>query len=68
MAGLVENGAARLLQQKDTTPQLLASVIAELCQDRAILAAMASASQRLGRPDAAVRIADEILKLAKSSR
>lgn len=65
---LVENGAARLLQQKDTTPQLLASVIAELCQDRAILAAMASASQRLGRPDAAVRIADEILKLAKSSR
>lgn len=62
---LVENGAARMLQQKDTTPQLLASVITELCQDRTVLGAMANASRRLGRPDAAARIAEEVLKLAK---
>jgi UDP-N-acetylglucosamine--N-acetylmuramyl-(pentapeptide) pyrophosphoryl-undecaprenol N-acetylglucosamine transferase len=62
---LVENGAARLLQQKDTTPQLVASVLSELCSDRAVLQAMASASRRLGKPDAATSIAEEVLKLAK---
>ena len=61
---LVEHGAARMLQQKDTTPEQLAQVIAELCQDRTVLAAMASASKRLGKPDAAKKIADEELKLA----
>jgi UDP-N-acetylglucosamine:LPS N-acetylglucosamine transferase len=29
-----------------------------------VLAAMASASKRLGKPDAAKKIADEVLKLA----
>ncbi len=62
---LVENGAARLLQQKDTTPQLLASTLAELVQDRTVLAAMAAASRKLGKPEASQRIADEILRLAK---
>ncbi|MBL9043653.1 MAG: undecaprenyldiphospho-muramoylpentapeptide beta-N-acetylglucosaminyltransferase [Myxococcales bacterium] len=62
---LVENGAARLLQQKDTTPQLVASVLSELCSDRAVLQAMASASRRLGKPDAATNIAEEVLKLAQ---
>jgi UDP-N-acetylglucosamine--N-acetylmuramyl-(pentapeptide) pyrophosphoryl-undecaprenol N-acetylglucosamine transferase len=62
---LVEHGAARLLQQKDTTPQLLANVIAELAQDRTVLQAMAEASRKLGKPDAAVRIAEAVLKLAQ---
>ncbi len=62
---LVENGAARMLQQKDTTPQLLASTIAELVQDRTVLSAMASASRKLGKPEASQRIADEVLRLAK---
>lgn len=61
---LVENGAARMLQQKDTTPQLLASTLAELAQDRTVLLAMAAASRKLGKPDAAVRISEEILRLA----
>ncbi|MBL8636290.1 MAG: undecaprenyldiphospho-muramoylpentapeptide beta-N-acetylglucosaminyltransferase [Myxococcales bacterium] len=61
---LVEHGAARMLLQKDTTPGQLAQVIVELCQDRTVLTAMASASRRLGKPDAAKRIADEVLRLA----
>jgi len=61
---LVEHGAARLLQQKDTTGQQLAAVIAELAQDRTVLLAMASASRKLGKPDAAIRIAEAVLKLA----
>ena len=61
---LVENGAARMLQQKDTTPKLLASTIAELVLDRTVLQAMAAASRKLGKPDAAQRISEEILRMA----
>ena len=58
------NGAARMLQQKDTTPKLLASTIAELVLDRTVLQAMAAASRKLGKPDAAQRISEEILRMA----
>ncbi len=61
---MVEQGAAQLLPQDQTTPQQLAAALQALCRDRAQLAAMAAASRRLGRPDAAAVIADRILALA----
>lgn len=62
---LVERGAARLLVQRDTTPQQLASILSELCRDRAALGSMAEASRSLGRSDAAAVIAERVLGLAK---
>lgn len=62
---LVERGAARLLVQRDTTPQQLASILQELCRDREALGRMAEASRSLGRSDAAAVIAERVLGLAK---
>lgn len=61
---MVAQGAARLFPQKDTTPQQLVEALQTLCRDRAQLAAMAQASRRLGRPDAADAIAERVLRLA----
>lgn len=61
---LVERGAARLLVQRDTTPPQLASMLQELCRDRAALQRMAEASRSLGRSDAAAVIAERVLGLA----
>lgn len=62
---MVEKGAALLLPQGDTTPEQLATALQGLCRDRARLAAMAAASQRLGRPAAADVIAERVLALAR---
>lgn len=64
---LVERGAARLLVQRDTTPQQLASILVELCRDRAALGRMAEASRSLGRSDAAAVIAERVLSLSSRS-
>lgn len=65
---LVNAGAAELFAQATTTPDALFARLRELCSGAAAeqkrLFTMAQACQRLGRPDAARTIADEILALA----
>lgn len=58
-------GAAHVMSERQLTPDGLARVIAELFGDRARLARMAEASRRLGRPDAAERIARRCVALAE---
>ncbi|MBA2523208.1 MAG: hypothetical protein H0V25_07735 [Solirubrobacterales bacterium] len=55
-------GAARVVEDSEVTPERLKAEITHLLDDPERLAAMAAASLALARPDAAVRIADEILK------
>jgi UDP-N-acetylglucosamine--N-acetylmuramyl-(pentapeptide) pyrophosphoryl-undecaprenol N-acetylglucosamine transferase len=54
-------GAAEVLEDSELTPERLAALAADLLADPARLAAMAAASRGLARPDAAERIAAEIL-------
>jgi UDP-N-acetylglucosamine--N-acetylmuramyl-(pentapeptide) pyrophosphoryl-undecaprenol N-acetylglucosamine transferase len=51
-------GAARMIEEKDLTPDRLAAVITELLGDPARLTAMEDAARGLARPDAAARVAD----------
>jgi UDP-N-acetylglucosamine--N-acetylmuramyl-(pentapeptide) pyrophosphoryl-undecaprenol N-acetylglucosamine transferase len=51
-------GAARMIEEKDLTPERLASVLTELLGDAARLTAMEEAARKLARPDAAARVAD----------
>jgi UDP-N-acetylglucosamine--N-acetylmuramyl-(pentapeptide) pyrophosphoryl-undecaprenol N-acetylglucosamine transferase len=51
-------GAARMIEEKDLTPERLAAVITELLGDPARITAMEDAARRLARPDAAARVAD----------
>jgi UDP-N-acetylglucosamine--N-acetylmuramyl-(pentapeptide) pyrophosphoryl-undecaprenol N-acetylglucosamine transferase len=54
-------GAARMLEEKDLDGRSLARAIAELEEDPKRIGAMEEASRRLGRPDAAARVADLLL-------
>lgn len=54
-------GAARVVEDADLTPARLAAELAELLADRERLAQMAAAALALAKPDAAERIADEVL-------
>jgi UDP-N-acetylglucosamine--N-acetylmuramyl-(pentapeptide) pyrophosphoryl-undecaprenol N-acetylglucosamine transferase len=60
-----EKGAARLLPQKETTPESLARAIFELWADEGRRAAMATAARSLGRPEAHAQIADALESLAR---
>jgi UDP-N-acetylglucosamine--N-acetylmuramyl-(pentapeptide) pyrophosphoryl-undecaprenol N-acetylglucosamine transferase len=51
-------GAARMIEEKDLTPSRLAEVLKELLADPARITAMEEAARKLGRPDAADRVAD----------
>jgi UDP-N-acetylglucosamine--N-acetylmuramyl-(pentapeptide) pyrophosphoryl-undecaprenol N-acetylglucosamine transferase len=51
-------GAARMIEEKDLTPERLAAVVTELLADPAKLTAMEEAARSLARPDAAARVAD----------
>jgi UDP-N-acetylglucosamine--N-acetylmuramyl-(pentapeptide) pyrophosphoryl-undecaprenol N-acetylglucosamine transferase len=51
-------GAARMIEEKDLTGESLAAAVRALVGDPARLAAMEEAARRLGRPDAAARVAD----------
>jgi UDP-N-acetylglucosamine--N-acetylmuramyl-(pentapeptide) pyrophosphoryl-undecaprenol N-acetylglucosamine transferase len=51
-------GAARMIEEKDLTPERLAAVLTELLGDTARLTAMEEAARKLARPDAAARVAD----------
>ena len=56
-------GAARILAQREATPESLADALSALLADDAGLAAMAAAARSLGRPDAHREIADALLDL-----
>jgi UDP-N-acetylglucosamine--N-acetylmuramyl-(pentapeptide) pyrophosphoryl-undecaprenol N-acetylglucosamine transferase len=60
---LMQEGAALVLSQRNTSPAALVGAVLDLCRDRAKLSSMASASRRLGRPDAARVVADALLDL-----
>jgi UDP-N-acetylglucosamine--N-acetylmuramyl-(pentapeptide) pyrophosphoryl-undecaprenol N-acetylglucosamine transferase len=54
-------GAARMLEEKDLTGESLAREIRGLVEEPARILAMEEAARRLGRPDAAARVADLLL-------
>jgi UDP-N-acetylglucosamine--N-acetylmuramyl-(pentapeptide) pyrophosphoryl-undecaprenol N-acetylglucosamine transferase len=60
---LVAADAALKLPQATLTPEKLAATLSELTRDR--LLAMASAARKLGKPDAAQRVADVCIGLAQ---
>jgi UDP-N-acetylglucosamine--N-acetylmuramyl-(pentapeptide) pyrophosphoryl-undecaprenol N-acetylglucosamine transferase len=62
---LAEAGAAVLLAQAEATPPALAARLIELLGDPARRARMAAAAAGLARPDAAARIADALVALAR---
>jgi UDP-N-acetylglucosamine--N-acetylmuramyl-(pentapeptide) pyrophosphoryl-undecaprenol N-acetylglucosamine transferase len=57
-AALQAAGAARMIEERELTGDALASAIVELVESPERLTAMEAASKRLGRPDAAARVAD----------
>ncbi len=61
---LAEAGAAILLPQDHATPDRLREVLMSMLGDRERLATMGEQARRIGRQDAAARLADELLKLA----
>jgi UDP-N-acetylglucosamine--N-acetylmuramyl-(pentapeptide) pyrophosphoryl-undecaprenol N-acetylglucosamine transferase len=64
-AWMADAGAAIVIEDDALEPSVLASAVAEILNDEDRLNAMASASHSLARPDAAQRIADEILNAAR---
>lgn len=61
---LVREGAAIRVKDKLATPDVIAKAIGALIGDRTLLATMAAAAQRIGRPDAANTVARDFLALA----
>lgn len=64
-AWMAEAGAATVLPDGELTAARLAAEVAGLLGEGARLAAMSAASAALAKPDAARRIADEVLKAAR---
>jgi UDP-N-acetylglucosamine--N-acetylmuramyl-(pentapeptide) pyrophosphoryl-undecaprenol N-acetylglucosamine transferase len=62
---MAQAGAAVVVADSDLTPERLSSEVASLLADRERLAAMGRASASLARPDAAQRIAAEVLAAAR---
>ena len=62
---LAEAGAAIRIEQRDLTPERLASEIAALVGDPARLSRMAQAAKSAGTLDAAERLADVVLRVAR---
>lgn len=61
---LQKAGAAVVIEEKDITPESLAEILSGLLK-RERLEEMGEKARRLGRPDAAKRIVDEIYRLAE---
>jgi UDP-N-acetylglucosamine--N-acetylmuramyl-(pentapeptide) pyrophosphoryl-undecaprenol N-acetylglucosamine transferase len=61
---LADKTAAVMIKQGDATPTRLLTEITSLLADQELRLRMASTAASLGRPDAAARLADEILELA----
>ncbi len=67
-AWMVEGGAAEVVDDAELNAAALAERVAALFADGGRLTAMSEASAALARPDAARRIADEILSAARAKR
>ncbi len=63
-----KNGAAILINDKELTGEILAKTLLDLLEDNQTLAKMAAASKKLGKPDAAEKIAQAVLNLVSSQR
>ncbi|MBS0528915.1 MAG: undecaprenyldiphospho-muramoylpentapeptide beta-N-acetylglucosaminyltransferase [Proteobacteria bacterium] len=64
---LADAGGAIRIPQSDFTPERLASELSALASEPARLATMASAARTVGRLDAAERLADMVMKVARLS-
>jgi UDP-N-acetylglucosamine--N-acetylmuramyl-(pentapeptide) pyrophosphoryl-undecaprenol N-acetylglucosamine transferase len=62
---MARGGAAVVIADHELTAQSLSAAIAELLADEDRLRAMSIAARRLAKPDAAERIAREVLEAAK---
>jgi UDP-N-acetylglucosamine--N-acetylmuramyl-(pentapeptide) pyrophosphoryl-undecaprenol N-acetylglucosamine transferase len=62
---LVVEGAARMIEQRSLTGELLATEIVALARNAADRGAMSDAARRLAKPDAAKVIVDRVLQLAR---
>jgi UDP-N-acetylglucosamine--N-acetylmuramyl-(pentapeptide) pyrophosphoryl-undecaprenol N-acetylglucosamine transferase len=62
---LVVEGAARMIEQRSLTGELLATEIVALARNGADRGAMSDAARRLAKPDAAKVIVDRVLQLAR---
>ncbi len=58
-------GAATVVQERDLDAARLARTLGELLGDRALLAERAARARALARPDAARRVADTVLEVAR---
>jgi UDP-N-acetylglucosamine--N-acetylmuramyl-(pentapeptide) pyrophosphoryl-undecaprenol N-acetylglucosamine transferase len=65
---IADAGGARVLIQKDTTPQILADTIHALFADSVALDTMAKASRALGKPNAHAEIADALERLCANTK
>ena len=65
---LAEAGGAVVLPDADCTGERLRGLVGALLSDRHRLQGMADAARAVGRPDAADRVADEVLALARRPR
>ncbi|MBN1458418.1 MAG: undecaprenyldiphospho-muramoylpentapeptide beta-N-acetylglucosaminyltransferase [Armatimonadetes bacterium] len=65
---LEEAGGAVVILDAELTPQRVYSVLQELLRDRARRAQMADASRSVGRPEAAQRVAEIALELARGAK
>lgn len=65
-AWMADAGAALVIEDSELRPNRLAQTVEELFEDRVRLDGMAAAARTLARPDAARRIADQILEAARS--
>ena len=54
-------GAARVLEEKDLSGESLALAVGALVAEPGRIAAMEEAARRIGRPDAAARVAELVL-------
>jgi UDP-N-acetylglucosamine--N-acetylmuramyl-(pentapeptide) pyrophosphoryl-undecaprenol N-acetylglucosamine transferase len=63
---MAQAGAAVVIPDAELEPQRLRQLVGELLGDEARLRAMAAASRSLAKPDAAARIADEVLAAASA--
>ena len=61
---LVTHGAARMIDQRSLTGELLAAQIVALANDQAERASMGAAARRMAKPEAASMIVDKVLELA----
>ena len=64
---LAEAGGATVVPQSEFTPQALARQLTDLLAKPQTLAAQAAAARAYGKPDAAARLADLVLDVARAS-